>query len=236
MPGELRWVFAGPICRRRSSCRARRRSGRAWLPEPTTKVGPERRAGYGADHPLEEVLAPGYFGAAGTLLQPGDLVYVRARASGESPGVGSSRRGPHGAPDGPARPARPRRRPPGAGLRPARRARRGRPDGDRFAGGGDGGAPVAQARPRPAARQPDQEKRPADDDVGELKRQVSEIRMSARDSGPERAPGSGDGQGISGHFPIFRQFSGRRIEFANADEGTPMRHFCTIMRQKCSMP
>ena len=36
------------------------------------------------------MLAPGYFGAAGTLLRPGDLVYVRARASGESQGGGST--------------------------------------------------------------------------------------------------------------------------------------------------
>ena len=36
------------------------------------------------------MLAPGYFGAAGTLLQPGDLIYVRARASGQGQGVGSA--------------------------------------------------------------------------------------------------------------------------------------------------
>ena len=46
--------------------------------------------GYGTADPLEEVLARGYFGAANTLLQPGDLVYVRARASGENQGVGST--------------------------------------------------------------------------------------------------------------------------------------------------
>ena len=76
------------------------RSGRAWLPEPTTKVGPERRAWL--PEPTTEVgperrglwrirragsgARAGYFGAAGTLLQPGDLVYVRARASGEGQG------------------------------------------------------------------------------------------------------------------------------------------------------
>ena len=60
----------------------------AWL--PSRPPGRPERRGYGTADPLEEVLAPGYFGAAGTLLQPGDLVYVRARASGESPGVGST--------------------------------------------------------------------------------------------------------------------------------------------------
>jgi hypothetical protein len=51
----------------------------AWDPGPTTevgpvqratKVGPERRA-------LEEVLRPGYF--VGTLLRPGEPIYVSAR-------------------------------------------------------------------------------------------------------------------------------------------------------------
>jgi hypothetical protein len=40
-----------------------------------------RVLGYGTADPLEEVLGPGYFAAAGALLQPGDLVYVRARAA-----------------------------------------------------------------------------------------------------------------------------------------------------------
>ncbi len=39
--------------------------------------------GYGTSDALDEVLASGYFGAAGALLQPGDLVYVRARAADE---------------------------------------------------------------------------------------------------------------------------------------------------------
>ncbi len=39
--------------------------------------------GYGTAGPLEAVLAAGYFGAAGALLQPGDLVYVRASAGDE---------------------------------------------------------------------------------------------------------------------------------------------------------
>jgi hypothetical protein len=38
--------------------------------------------GYGTGDRLEEVLGPGYFGAAGGLLRPGDLVYVRAQADG----------------------------------------------------------------------------------------------------------------------------------------------------------
>ena len=42
--------------------------------------------GYGTADPFEEVLAPGYFGAANTLLQAGDLIYVRARASGQGQG------------------------------------------------------------------------------------------------------------------------------------------------------
>ena len=46
--------------------------------------------GYGTADPLEAVLAPGYFGAAGTLLRPGDLVYVRARASGQGQGGASA--------------------------------------------------------------------------------------------------------------------------------------------------
>ena len=41
-----------------------------------------RVCGYGTADPLEEVLAPRYFGAASGLLRPGDLVYVRARADG----------------------------------------------------------------------------------------------------------------------------------------------------------
>jgi hypothetical protein len=47
-----------------------------------------RVLGYGTADTLEEVLAPGYFGMAGALLQPGSLVYVRARA-GEEGGPGT---------------------------------------------------------------------------------------------------------------------------------------------------
>ena len=50
--------------------------------------------GYGTADPLEEVLGPGYFGAANTLLEAGDLVYVRARASPEGEG-GASAAGVH---------------------------------------------------------------------------------------------------------------------------------------------
>jgi hypothetical protein len=44
--------------------------------------------GYGTSDALEEVLAPGYFGAAGGLLRPGDLIYVRTPADG-GPTAGS---------------------------------------------------------------------------------------------------------------------------------------------------
>ena len=53
-----------------------------WLPSRPPRSS-RSCAGYSTADPLEEVLAPGYFGAAGTLLQPGDLVYVRARAGGD---------------------------------------------------------------------------------------------------------------------------------------------------------
>jgi hypothetical protein len=43
--------------------------------------------GYGTSDRLEEVLAPGYFGAAGGLVRPGDLIYVRARADGRPAGA-----------------------------------------------------------------------------------------------------------------------------------------------------
>jgi hypothetical protein len=46
--------------------------------------------GYGTADALEEVLRPGYFAAAGTLLQPGELIYVSARRHGAS----SPARGP----------------------------------------------------------------------------------------------------------------------------------------------
>ena len=35
--------------------------------------------GYATADPLEEVLGPGYFGAAGGLLHPGELIYVSVR-------------------------------------------------------------------------------------------------------------------------------------------------------------
>ena len=37
------------------------------------------RSGAGTADLLEEVLGPGYFSAAGSLLHPGELIYVRAR-------------------------------------------------------------------------------------------------------------------------------------------------------------
>jgi hypothetical protein len=43
--------------------------------------------GYGTSDGLEELLAPGYFGAAGGLVRPGDLIYVRARADGRPAGA-----------------------------------------------------------------------------------------------------------------------------------------------------
>jgi hypothetical protein len=47
-----------------------------------------RVLGYGTADPLEELLAPGYFAAAGALLRPGDLVYLRAGAgAGREAGV-----------------------------------------------------------------------------------------------------------------------------------------------------
>ena len=49
---------------------------RAWLLGPTTKVGPERRGGYGTTDPLADVLAPGYFALGSALLRPGELIYL----------------------------------------------------------------------------------------------------------------------------------------------------------------
>ena len=73
----------------RSASAARLAPRLAWLSGPTLVVGPERqdlrwspRSGAGTSDAPEEVLAPGYFGAASGLLRPGDLVYVRARADG----------------------------------------------------------------------------------------------------------------------------------------------------------
>jgi hypothetical protein len=48
--------------------------------------------GYGTSDALEAVLGPGYFGAAGALLQPGDLVYVRASAGAHPEAATSNRR------------------------------------------------------------------------------------------------------------------------------------------------
>jgi hypothetical protein len=46
-----------------------------------------RVCGYGTSDALEEVLAPGYFGTAGGLLRPGDLIYVRVRPAGAEAAV-----------------------------------------------------------------------------------------------------------------------------------------------------
>jgi hypothetical protein len=40
-----------------------------------------RVLGYGTADPLEVVLAPGYFATAGSLLHPGELIYVRMLAA-----------------------------------------------------------------------------------------------------------------------------------------------------------
>ena len=43
---------------------------------------PFRVWGYGTTDPLEELLAPDYFRAAGDLMQAGDLIYVSVRPRG----------------------------------------------------------------------------------------------------------------------------------------------------------
>ncbi len=42
-----------------------------------------RVLGYGTADPLEVVLAPGYFATAGSLLHPGELIYVRMLAAAD---------------------------------------------------------------------------------------------------------------------------------------------------------
>jgi hypothetical protein len=42
--------------------------------------------GYGTVDALEEVLRPGYFAGAGTLLRPGELIYVSARRRNRAAG------------------------------------------------------------------------------------------------------------------------------------------------------
>ncbi len=199
---------------------------RAWLPEPTTKVGPERR-GLRHRRPARRGAGTGLLRrAANTLLQPGDLIYVRARASGQGQGGASAaavhmallmvRAGPRGS----------------VAVRLVQdfgrsgRARRGHPDSDRFAGGGHGGAAVAQARPRPSARQPEQEKWCDVDDVGQLKRHACEIDPGFR---CRAARGARRVQGIFGHFLFSADFPG-------AGECTPVRHFCITMVQMCAIP
>ena len=44
--------------------------------------------GYGTTDPLEEVLAPGYFALARTLLRPGEVIYV---STARRPGNGADR-------------------------------------------------------------------------------------------------------------------------------------------------
>ena len=48
---------------------------------------PFRVWGYGTTDPLEELLGPDYFRAAGGLMQPGDLIYVSIRPRRERPGA-----------------------------------------------------------------------------------------------------------------------------------------------------
>ncbi len=105
--------------------------------------------GYGTADALEDVLAPAYFGAAGALLKPGDLVYIRAGAGAERPAPAVHmalllvRAGPPGSPavrlvqdfgrtndPDPAEEATPATLPIAAPP-PALPARRGRPPGSR---------------------------------------------------------------------------------------------------------
>ena len=113
--------------------------------------------GYGTLDALEEVLRPGYF--VGTLLRPGELIYVNARqrkkASGpaQEPGPGEV----HMALLMVAKAAERAVGAPGPGLRlPGRRPL---PNPDRGRAGACPG--TGQARPRPPARQPQQAKRRA---------------------------------------------------------------------------
>ena len=118
--------------------------------------------GYGTADALEEVLGPGYFGAANTLLQPGDLVYVRARAGAEREGGASAgavhmallmvRAGPQGS----------------VAVRLVQDFGRSdepepvEPAADRSACRHRSTGTATQTRPRPPARQPEQEKWCAD--------------------------------------------------------------------------
>jgi hypothetical protein len=43
--------------------------------------------GYGTADPLEQVLAPGYFAVARSMLRPGELIYISAGAAGAASGV-----------------------------------------------------------------------------------------------------------------------------------------------------
>ena len=72
-------ITGSPRSRDGSDGRIGRASRRLALPD--LRWSP--RSGTGTADPLEELLAPGYFGAVRGLLRPGDLVYVRARADGE---------------------------------------------------------------------------------------------------------------------------------------------------------
>jgi hypothetical protein len=57
-------------------------------------VQPFRIWGYGTSDPLEEVLGPAYMRSGGSILLPGDLVYVRTRPRRDAAsGAGSARRG-----------------------------------------------------------------------------------------------------------------------------------------------
>jgi hypothetical protein len=50
-----------------------------------------RVLGYGTADPLDVVLAPGYFATAGSLLHPGELIYVRmVAAAGGQPSIAAA--------------------------------------------------------------------------------------------------------------------------------------------------
>jgi hypothetical protein len=131
--------------------------------------------GYGTLDALEEVLRPGYFAAASSLLQPGQLIYVsarrrkRARGPVRDQGPGEVHMallmgGPGG---GTGRRAERARGAPGAGLR----LPRGHPPADHDCGHVSARG-AGQARPRPPARQPHEKKRRSADTAGELMRPI----------------------------------------------------------------
>ncbi len=179
-----------------------------------------RVLGYGTADPLEVVLAPGYFATAGSLLRPGELIYVRMLAAeGDQPSVAAA--GPaHMALlmvcDGASR----------SGSRPGLAAsgstgRRGgaevrlvqdfgrsdAPAADRADAPADPAPPprrrgtgtTPQTRPRPPTRQPEQEKWRAGSDAAEL------TRISVPAAAPKGEPGGRPGAPRR-LFPEFPEF------------------------------